>query len=87
MGRNSTHPGEAACAQAGQEEEAFFWLGNTIDLAFTNHRFLSALDPFLAPLRGTPRFEALMGRAREAAQALDAALSRTLPSGGAHATR
>jgi len=75
------------CAQAAEQEEALFWLQNAIDLGFTNHHFLSALDPLLAPLRGTPRFEALMDRAREAALALDAALSRSLPAGGGYATR
>lgn len=31
----------------------------------TNHRFLSEHNRFLAPLRGDPRFEALMEKARE----------------------
>jgi hypothetical protein len=30
-----------------------------------NHRFFSTIDPFLATLRGDPRFETLIERARE----------------------
>jgi hypothetical protein len=55
----------AACSHAGETEEALHWLANSIDLGFVNHRFFSAIDPFLAALRGDTRFEALMERARE----------------------
>jgi non-specific serine/threonine protein kinase len=55
----------AACSHAGKADEALHWLANAIDLGFTNHHFFSAIDPFLATLRGDTRFEALMERARE----------------------
>jgi hypothetical protein len=37
-----------------------------------NHEYLSQRGIFLAPLRGDPRFEALMDKAREKARAFDA---------------
>jgi len=55
----------AGCSHCGWTEEALQWLANAIDLGFVNHRFFSKIDPFLATLRGDPRFEALMERARE----------------------
>jgi serine/threonine protein kinase/tetratricopeptide (TPR) repeat protein len=55
----------AGCSHSGQTEEALHWLANAIDLGFVNHRFFSTIDPFLARLRGDPRFETLMERARE----------------------
>jgi len=60
----------AGCSHCGQTEEAVHWLANAIELGFTNHRFFSALDPFLASLRRDARFNALMERAREKQQAL-----------------
>jgi tetratricopeptide (TPR) repeat protein len=55
-----------ACAYVmlGDAESALDWLENAIELGFLNHRFLAEIDPILAPLRGDPRFEALMVRAR-----------------------
>jgi tetratricopeptide (TPR) repeat protein len=46
-------------------------LEHAIGWGFTNHRFLSEYDHFLAPLRGDPRFEALMERAREKQRAFE----------------
>jgi serine/threonine protein kinase len=65
----------AACAQVGEEDEALAWLARTIDLGFFNHRFLAGLDPFLARLRGTARFDALIDWACAKARALEAELS------------
>ena len=42
-----------------------------IDRGFTNSRFFAECDPFLARLRGDPRFEALMDRARAKQQELE----------------
>ncbi len=49
----------------GEVDEALHWLANAIDLGFVNHVFFSKMDPFLAKLRGDPRFKALMERARQ----------------------
>jgi hypothetical protein len=46
-------------------DQALRWLGNAIDLGFVNCDFFSRIDPLLEALRGDPRFEALMERARE----------------------
>jgi eukaryotic-like serine/threonine-protein kinase len=61
----------AGCSHCGQTEEALHWLAGAIDLGFVNHRFLSTIDPFLAALRGEPRFQALMDRAREKQRAFE----------------
>ena len=61
----------AGCSHCGWTEEALHWLANAIDLGFVNHRFLSTIDPFLAALRGEPRFQAIMERAREKQRAFE----------------
>ncbi len=58
----------AGCSFVGEVDEALHWLANAIDLGFVNHVFFSTMDPFLATLRGNPRFEALMERARQKQQ-------------------
>ena len=59
-------------ALMGDTEDALRWLESAIDLGFTNHRFWSEIDPFLAPLRPDPRFQALMNRARDKQLAFEA---------------
>ena len=54
----------AAFASVGDTDEALRWLSGAIEMGFINHRFFAEHDPFLATLRGDPRFEALMERAR-----------------------
>ena len=56
-----------ACAfvMLGDTDSALDWLENAIECGFLNHRYLGEIDPILAPLRGDPRFQALMARARE----------------------
>jgi hypothetical protein len=56
-------------AHVGETDEAFNWLERAIEWGFTNHRFASRHDRFLEPLRGEVRFEPLMARAREKADA------------------
>jgi len=41
-------------------------------MGFINHRFFAEYDPFLAELRGDPRFEALMERARAKEREIEA---------------
>jgi serine/threonine protein kinase/tetratricopeptide (TPR) repeat protein len=55
----------AASATVGDLDEALYWLSRAIEMGFINHRFFAEVDPFLARLRGNPRFEELMERARE----------------------
>lgn len=60
----------AAClVQVGDNDGALEWLERAITWGFSNHRFLSEHSRFLAPLRGEPRFLALMERARKKQQA------------------
>jgi TolB-like protein len=57
-------------AGLGKTEEAFEWLEQGVRQGFTNHRFLGEYDRLLAPLRGTPPFQALLAKAREKEAAL-----------------
>ena len=60
-----------ACAQLGEYDLALEWLENAIRMGLLNHRFLSATDPFLGPLRPDPRFQSLVTEARNRARALE----------------
>jgi serine/threonine protein kinase/tetratricopeptide (TPR) repeat protein len=63
----------AGClAMVGDRDQALGFLANAIELGFVNGRFLSTRDSFLVPLRGDPRFEALMEKAREKQRTFDA---------------
>jgi hypothetical protein len=62
----------AASAGVGETDEALHWLSRAIEMGFINHRFFAEVDPFLAKLRGNPRFEALMERAREKQREIEA---------------
>jgi eukaryotic-like serine/threonine-protein kinase len=65
----------AACyAKLGDVEQALAWLEHSIDRDFIAVQFLSTRDPFLSSLRGDPRFEALMEKARARQRAVEAAL-------------
>jgi serine/threonine protein kinase len=63
-----------ACAYVmlGDADSALDWLGNAVELGFVNHHYLGEVDTLLAPLRGDPRFQALMARAREKQAELEA---------------
>ena len=60
-----------AYAQVGETALALEWIENALRMGFLNHEYLSKRDVFLAPLRGDPRFEALMDKAREKERAFD----------------
>ena len=62
----------AACfARLGDHAGAIEWLERAVGWGFSNHRFLGELSPFLAPLRGDSRFQALLEDARRKQKALD----------------
>jgi len=65
----------AAClARLGDHAGAIEWLERAVGWGFSNHRFLGELSPFLAPLRGDSRFQALLEDARRREKALDVSL-------------
>ena len=62
----------AAClALVGDHHGAVDWLDRSIAWGFSNHRFLSEHSRLHAPLRGDPRFEAMMEHAREKQRAFE----------------
>ncbi|UCC84335.1 MAG: hypothetical protein JSW46_05235 [Gemmatimonadota bacterium] len=58
------HHVAANLAWVGSEEEALEWLGYAVDADFINYPMLAEHDPFLARLRGKPRFDALLERVK-----------------------
>jgi hypothetical protein len=42
-----------------------YWLEKALAWGFSNHRFWAEHNRFPTPLRGDPRFQALMEKARE----------------------
>jgi len=50
---------------------ALRWLEQAIRWGFVNPRFHGEYNPFLAPLRGDPRFQALMEMAQEQTRAIE----------------
>jgi TolB-like protein len=62
----------AAClARLGDHAGAIEWLERAVGWGFSNHHFLGELSPFLAPLRGDSRFQALLEDARRREKTLD----------------
>jgi TolB-like protein len=59
-----------AYAQVEEPESAREWLENAVRLGYWNHHYLAERNPFLMPLRGEQRFEALMEKARKNQRAL-----------------
>ena len=49
-------------ARLGLIDEALEWLERAVDLGFINYPFLADVDPFLAGIRGEPRFQDLLRR-------------------------
>lgn len=61
----------AAClAHVGEIDEALRWIEQAITWGIIAHRFYEA-NRFFAPLRGDPRFEALLEKAREKERAFE----------------
>lgn len=58
--------------QIGETDQALQCLDSALELGFTNHRFFSAVDPLLAPLRDDARFQAVMDRMRERQRTVEA---------------
>jgi eukaryotic-like serine/threonine-protein kinase len=52
-------------ARLGEQELALKWLTNAVDRGFGNPQFIETVDPFLASVRGDPRFPGLIDRARQ----------------------
>jgi len=56
----------ASCLSCvGDFDGALEWLQRAVDWGFSNHRFLAEQNRFHTPLRGDPRFEALLEQARK----------------------
>jgi TolB-like protein/Tfp pilus assembly protein PilF len=55
----------------GWIEEGLEWLERGVEKWFTNHRFMGEHDRLLTGLRGTPRFESILRRAREMQDGLE----------------
>jgi non-specific serine/threonine protein kinase len=52
-------------ALLGHKIEALDWLENAVDRGFVNFPMLHEYDPFLANIRGEPRFQKLMERVKK----------------------
>jgi TolB-like protein/predicted Ser/Thr protein kinase len=52
-------------AMLDEREQAFDWLENAVNRGFINYPYLNEYDPFLAKLRGDPRFQKLMVRVKD----------------------
>jgi len=61
----------SAFARVGEVDEAIRWLDQAVNWGFGNHQFLARYNRYLEPLRGDPRFEAVLERAREKERALE----------------
>jgi len=51
-------------AMLDEREKALEWMENAVNRGFINYPYLSDYDPFLAKLRGDPRFQKLMVRVK-----------------------
>ena len=60
-------------ARIGDFDRALEYLEYGVAWGFSCHRFLAEYNRFLAPLRGQPRFEALLEKARAQERAFPAA--------------
>jgi tetratricopeptide (TPR) repeat protein len=53
-----------AYAAIGSREDAIRWVRNAVDRGFINYPFLAEHDPFLASIRGEPRFRQLLAEVK-----------------------
>jgi eukaryotic-like serine/threonine-protein kinase len=51
-------------ALLGEKKESMDWLENAVNRGFINYPLLAVKDPFLANIRGEPRFKKLMERVK-----------------------
>ena len=58
------------CARLGWKDDALDWLLTAVDRGYLNYAHLHDHDPFLATLRGEPRFKRLMSRVKRASDAI-----------------
>jgi TolB-like protein len=54
----------APLALIGEKEKALDWLENAVNRGFFNYTYLAERDPWLASIRGEPRFKKLLERAK-----------------------
>jgi hypothetical protein len=58
-------------ALAGDTAAALDFLERTVQLGFVNYPFFMEYDPFIAGIRGEPRFREIMQRVRRAWESFD----------------
>ena len=51
-------------AKVGENEDAITWIEQAVSWGFSNHLWLRNYNRFLAPLYESPRFEAVIEKAR-----------------------
>ena len=51
-------------AMLGKAEDAIDWIEHAVKRGFIHYPFLTEYDPFLANIRGEPRFKKLMERVK-----------------------
>jgi tetratricopeptide (TPR) repeat protein len=70
--RDIQYPWHLAIAwlMLGETEKALSLLGGAVDRGFWNWRFLGQQDPYFAQLRGDPRFDALLEKAKAESERL-----------------
>jgi TolB-like protein len=59
-------------ALAGFEQEALDWLSNAVDRGFINYPFIAEHDPLLESVRGEPRFQETLAKAKHEWEHFDA---------------
>jgi tetratricopeptide (TPR) repeat protein len=55
-----------ALALIGEKEKALDWLENAVNLGFINYPYIAEKDPWLASIRGEPRFKKILERVKYA---------------------